>query len=92
MSQHGVSFRAAAPTQRRALLEELDREQHANRPPDGDEERRPHYFRMIKELTLLGYFTSEIGCTQALRYVEVPGRFEPCVTYTAGERAWAPHA
>ena len=53
---------------------------------------RPHYFRMIKELTLLGYFTSEIGYTQAMRYVETPGRFDPCITYTAGDKAWAPHA
>jgi hypothetical protein len=47
---------------------------------------------MLKELTLLGYFTSEIGYTQAMRYVETPGRFEPCITYTTGDKAWAPHA
>jgi hypothetical protein len=52
----------------------------------------PHYFRMMKELALLGYFTSEIGYTQAMRYIESPGRFDPCVPYTAGEKAWAPHA
>ena len=46
----------------------------------------------MKELTLLGYFTSEIGCTQAQRYVEAPGKFEPCVPYTPGERTWAGHA
>jgi hypothetical protein len=51
-----------------------------------------HYFRMMKELALLGYFTSEIGYTQAMRYAEAPGRFDPCVPYTAGEKAWAPHA
>ncbi|HET9011279.1 MAG TPA: gluconate 2-dehydrogenase subunit 3 family protein [Gemmatimonadaceae bacterium] len=51
-----------------------------------------HYFRMMKELALLGYFTSEIGYTQAMRYVESPGRFDPCVPYTPGERLWAPHA
>jgi hypothetical protein len=51
-----------------------------------------HYFRMMKELTLLGYFTSEIGYTQAMRYVESPGRFDPCVPYKAGEKAWAAHA
>jgi hypothetical protein len=51
-----------------------------------------HYFRMMKELALLGYFTSEIGCTQAQRYVESPGRFDPCVPYRPGETAWAPHA
>ena len=52
----------------------------------------PHYFRLVKELTLSGYFTSEIGMTQALRYVEAPGRFDPCVPYTPGETSWAGHA
>lgn len=51
-----------------------------------------HYFRMMKELALLGYFTSEIGATQAQRYEESPGRWEPCVPYTPGQPAWAPHA
>jgi len=51
-----------------------------------------HYFRMMKELALLGYFTSEIGCTQALRYMETPGRFDPCVPYSPGEKSWASHA
>ncbi|MFL5571271.1 MAG: gluconate 2-dehydrogenase subunit 3 family protein [Gemmatimonadaceae bacterium] len=51
-----------------------------------------HYFRMMKELALLGYFTSEIGATQAQRYIETPGRYDPCVPYHPGEKAWAPHA
>jgi hypothetical protein len=48
-----------------------------------------HYFRMMKELTLLGYFTSEIGQTQALRFNMVPGRYEGCVPYKKGDKAWA---
>jgi hypothetical protein len=90
-AQNGAGFMASSPAQRVELLERLDREaiEYMRRP---GAEARPHYFRLIKELTLLGYFTSEIGCTQALRYVETPGRFEPCVTYTAGEKAWASHA
>lgn len=51
-----------------------------------------HYFRMMKELALLGFFTSKIGCTQVLRYVEAPGRFDACLPYTPGEQAWASHA
>ena len=51
-----------------------------------------HYFRMMKELALLGYFTSEIGYMQAQRYVESPGRFDPCLPYRPGEKAWASHA
>jgi len=86
-----ASFLAAKPAQRLALLERLDREQKAYM--DGKADDRPaHYFRLMKELTLLGYFTSEIGCTQAQRYRETPGRFDPCVPYTPGETAWAGHA
>ena len=51
-----------------------------------------HYFRMMKELAMLGYFTSEIGCTQAQRYIETPGRYDPSVDYHPGDKAWAPHA
>ena len=60
----------------------------AGEPP----KRAAHYFRMMKELALLGYFTSEIGCTVATRYVETPGRFDPCLPYKPGELAWAGHA
>lgn len=51
-----------------------------------------HYFRLMKELALLGYFTSEIGCTKALRYIESPGRFDPCAPHAPGDRSWAGHA
>jgi hypothetical protein len=63
-------------------------------PEDSTELRRiePHYFRMMKELALLGYFTSEIGCTKALRYIEAPGQFDPCAPHKPGDRSWAGHA
>jgi hypothetical protein len=92
-AQHGVGFMAASETQRVALLERIDREaiDFMRRQVPGNLEP-PHYFRMLKELTLLGYFTSEIGYTQAMRYVETPGRFEPCIPYKVGDKIWAPHA
>lgn len=64
----------------------------ANPAPAITADAPTHYFRMMKELALLGYFTSEIGATKAQRYIETPGRFDPCVPYVAGERSWAPHA
>jgi len=48
-----------------------------------------HYFRMIKQLTLLGYFTSEIGATKALRYIAVPGHYDGNLPYKKGDKAWA---
>lgn len=48
-----------------------------------------HYYTMMKQLTLLGFFTSEKGATEALRYVPVPGRYDACIPYHKGDRAWA---
>jgi hypothetical protein len=84
-------FMSAAPAQRLARLEQLDREQLAYQEKKKREDS-PHFFRQMKELTLLGYFTSEIGGAQAMRYRETPGRFDPCVPYTPGETAWTGHA
>ncbi len=47
------------------------------------------FFSLMKELTLLGYFTSEAGATQALDYLPVPGRYEGCVDLKEGQKAWA---
>lgn len=84
-------FLRAAAAERLARLEALDREQKAYM--DTRTEDQPvHFFRMMKELALLGYFTSEIGYTRAMRYVETPGRFDPCAPHAPGEVSWAPHA
>jgi hypothetical protein len=97
---HGVSFMEATPPQRLALLTVLDSEQKrvmdartaADKGRAPDDLRAVPYFRMMKELAMLGFFTSEVGCTQALRYAESPGRYDPCTPYVAGEPAWAQHA
>ncbi|WP_173401273.1 gluconate 2-dehydrogenase subunit 3 family protein [Fibrella aestuarina] len=47
------------------------------------------FFVMLKDLTLMGYFTSEIGATQALEYVAIPGRYDGCVPLKPGQKAWA---
>ena len=51
----------------------------------------PAFFPMVKELTLLGYFTSEPGATQALEYKLVFGQYDGCVPLEAatGGKAWA---
>lgn len=91
LEMHGTPFMSATPAQRLALLRKLDAEQ-VRYMRTRKHEAPAHYFRMMKELTLLGYFTSEIGYTKAMRYIETPGRYDPCVPWTPGERAWAPHA
>jgi Gluconate 2-dehydrogenase subunit 3 len=81
-------FMECTPQQRHDLLVELDKEQKEDAKNKKKEDPQ-HYFRMMKELTLLGYFTSEIGATKALRYVESPGKYEACIPYKKGDKAWA---
>jgi hypothetical protein len=85
---HGHSFIKATPEQRHDLLVSLDKEakdyQKSKKPEDPN-----HYFTMIKQLTLMGFFTSKPGATEALRYVAVPGKYEGCIPYKKGDKAWA---
>ena len=84
-------FATADSDNRLSLLQALDAEQYEymqNKAAGAP----AHFFRMMKELALLGYFTSEIGYTQAMRYVETPGRYDPCVEHEPGDKAWAQHA
>jgi hypothetical protein len=71
-AMHRTGFLKATPAQRLAVITSLDQAQFdymQNKKPEDP----THYFRIMKELALLGFFTSEIGCTQAMRYTESPG-------------------
>lgn len=85
-SKFGKEFMSITPQQRQELLVQIDNEQKEYMKNKKGEEP-VHYFRMMKELTLLGYFTSKPGCTEAKRYMPVPGKYIGCVPYTKGEKA-----
>jgi hypothetical protein len=81
-------FTSANPEAQQKMIVDLDAE--AKKYQETKKEDQPtHYFTMIKQLTLWGYFSSEIGATQALRYVAIPGKYEGCIPYKKGDKAWA---
>ena len=47
------------------------------------------FFRLLKELTIEGYCTSEVGATQLLAYEYVPGRYNAVVTMNKNTKTWA---
>ena len=61
----------------------LDKQAKAEQTP-----AKPHAFTLVKQLTLLGFFTSKIGATEVLVYDEIPGGFEDRVPYKKGTPAW----
>lgn len=87
-SAFGKGFMSLNPAQRTELINKINLE--LKQYNQNKKEKDPvHYFGMVKQLTLLGYFSSEIGATQALRYIAVPGKYEGCVPYKKGDKAWA---
>jgi hypothetical protein len=60
-----------------------------NKVPEAPKEEPNHYYRVLKELTLLGFFTSEPGATKALEYVKIPGKYIGTMPLKPGQRAWA---
>jgi len=79
-------FIEITPAQCHELLVQVDKEQKDYMKNKKDDQP-VHYFRMMKELSLLGYFTSEPGATKAKRYMPVPGKYIGCVPYKKGDKA-----
>jgi hypothetical protein len=78
-------FMDLSADQRRDLLIRLDKE--ARDPKYND--KNQHYFKMLKQLTIWGYYSSEPGATKACRYIETPGRYDGDVPYKKGDKVWA---
>ena len=83
---YGKPFMDATPDEQTELLTAMDAE--AMDAPGGPPGSPPPFFRMMKELTLFGYYTSEVGATQELR--DMPfGEYRGSVPYDELGRAWA---
>lgn len=81
---YGRGFMALQAEERNAFVSQLDKDARA-----AVAKGETHYFTMIKQLTLFGFFTSEVGATQVLRHMPIPGRYDGALAYKPGDRAWA---
>lgn len=99
-SQFGKEFLLLSDEDRKKFVSALDveAEEYNNNAkiyyrhsiPNGDDNPNvPHYFTLIKQLTLFSFFTSEIGATKVLRFEAVPGKYDGNLDYKKGDRAWA---
>lgn len=82
---HGHGFMKADATHRKELLTSLDKE--AKEYGKNKKKEDPnHYFSMMKQLTLLGYFTSQQGLEQNFNYKQTPGKYDGAVAYKKGDK------
>lgn len=71
-----------------SVLTEIDRNVFS-RQPEINLSAEMQTWKSIKSLILLGYYTSEVGASQELRYQLIPGSFQPDVPVTDATRAWS---
>lgn len=84
----GYPFLRLSPEKQEEAVKNLDADTlgKKNKKSDGEEFA---FYRNLKALALLGFFTSEPGATKTLRYAQVPGHYEGCIPYHEGDKAWA---
>jgi gluconate 2-dehydrogenase gamma chain len=80
--EQGKKFVELESPQQAALVRKfhdaaVGEERRLHRPHHADLQRP--FILMTKELTLLGFFTSQVGATQVLQYVAVPGSYHACL-------------
>ena len=81
-AKFGKNFVTASEQERTSIVTELRDEAVANK-------RKPSFFTIARDLTILGYYSSEIGCTQAREYVAIPGKYDGSAPLEPGQKAWA---
>lgn len=81
----GKPFTDATPAQQTAVLTTLDDEFARLRM--AHQSTSKNFFRMLKWLTLVGYYTSQIGFEQELHEHIIPGMFDPCRLLDAATRS-----
>lgn len=83
---HGSAFMDLDEQQQINVLERLEQEAEDN--PMHGSDLKP-FFSMMKEYTITGYYTSEIGADQELQAGIVPGYYDACVPYSEIGTAWS---
>jgi hypothetical protein len=78
--KYGAAFLELPPDRRYQVVRGFDEERISRQEPA---------YQKFKYLVLVGYYQSEIGATQELRYELVPGAWRPCVPFSEIGRATA---
>lgn len=81
---YGLPWERLGSGQKTAMVQRLDRQAVAQRKESGT----PHFFAIVKEMTLWGYFYSEAGAAQLQRYEISPGAYEGCIDYDDVGKPW----
>ncbi len=84
-SKYSKAFVSLNPTEKEEILAILFKESKDYKDATG---KKPHIFNFMRENTISGYFTSEVGAKGGLcDFSPVPGPYQGCLPYTATSKA-----
>lgn len=85
------AMEAAAEDEKQSAdkVKEIDTETGKEKDDGMATEQLTPFFNLAKELTIFGYYTSEIGATMERDYIPIPGRFDGCIPLEEGQKAYA---
>ncbi len=91
--KYSTKFVECAIEEQTTILKKLEKDtlshRNYNSPGDNQNSILKPFFDQVKELTLIGYFTSEIGATQELKYYVATNNYDGCVPFDKIGRAWS---
>jgi hypothetical protein len=74
---HNKRFQDCTAEEKAQLLNTL--EQETQKLEDAGNTQGPLFFRMLKNMTFNGYFTSEKVCKEVLKFDPIPGEYNGCI-------------
>lgn len=78
-NKYSKAFVALSPTEKEEILSVLAKEAKEYKDESGV---KPHIFSAVKQATISGYFTSEVGAKGGLcAFLAVPGPYQGCIDY-----------
>ena len=85
-AKYSKAFVALNTNEREEILGMLAKEAKEYKDETGD---KPHIFNAIREATVSGYFTSEVGANGGLcAFVPIPGPYKGCIDYSTVGKAY----
>jgi hypothetical protein len=88
-AKYTKSFVALNNNEREQVLEIMAKEAADMDDTKTEGNKKPHIFRAVKELTIAGYCTSEVGAKGLLKYDPIPGPYKGCINYSEVGGVWA---
>jgi hypothetical protein len=82
LQRHQQPFSGSNTAQQLALLTDLEK------PGNGFDDTDRSQFKFLKSQIVFGYYTSEVGASQELEYLAIPGGFKGSVPYDSTGKDW----